>query len=121
MIGKLAPYVMVGLVQTAVILVMSVVLFQVPLGGGWLTGKYARDSTPTGATRLGDDPGRGMEAYGPRNSDARTWHILDAVRHVGSVIRVLGNRYVLSNDLRATGKWVIVTIRPAEAKQAGVK
>jgi aryl-alcohol dehydrogenase (NADP+) len=53
-----------------------------PLGGGWLTGKYQRDSTPTGATRLGDDPGRGMEAYGPRNSDTRTWHILEAVRRV---------------------------------------
>jgi len=53
-----------------------------PLGGGWLTGKYQRDRTPAGATRLGEDPGRGMEAYGPRNSDTRTWHILDAVRHV---------------------------------------
>ncbi|MEU4235762.1 aldo/keto reductase [Actinoplanes sp. NPDC026619] len=53
-----------------------------PLGGGWLTGKYRRDSTPTGATRLGEDPERGMEAYGPRNSDTRTWHILDTVRRV---------------------------------------
>ncbi|GGL13607.1 aldo/keto reductase [Mangrovihabitans endophyticus] len=53
-----------------------------PLGGGWLTGKYTRDSEPTGATRLGEDPGRGMEAYGPRNSDTRTWRILDAVRQV---------------------------------------
>ena len=53
-----------------------------PLGGGWLTGKYRRDSTPAGATRLGEDPGRGMEAYGPRNSDTRTWQILEAVRRV---------------------------------------
>ncbi|GAA2912226.1 aldo/keto reductase [Actinoplanes cyaneus] len=53
-----------------------------PLGGGWLTGKYQRDSEPTGASRLGEDPGRGMEAYGPRNSDTRTWRILDAVRSV---------------------------------------
>jgi ABC-2 type transport system permease protein len=36
MIGKLAPYVMVGLVQTAIILVMAAVLFHVPMGGGWL-------------------------------------------------------------------------------------
>ena len=36
MIGKLAPYVMVGLVQTAIILVMAATLFQVPMGGGWL-------------------------------------------------------------------------------------
>src|SRR4051812_21209075 len=53
-----------------------------PLGGGWLTGKYVRDHEPTGATRLGEDPARGMEAYDPRNSDTRTWHILDAVRRV---------------------------------------
>ena len=32
-----------------------------PLGGGWLTGKYERATRPTGATRLGEDPGRGVE------------------------------------------------------------
>ena len=36
MIGKLAPYVMVGLMQTAVILVMASLLFQVPMAGGWI-------------------------------------------------------------------------------------
>jgi len=36
MVGKLAPYVMVGLVQTVIILVMAAVLFQVPMGGGWV-------------------------------------------------------------------------------------
>lgn len=53
-----------------------------PLGGGWLTGKYIRDATPTGATRLGEDPGRGMEAYGPRSAAERTWDVVDAVRAV---------------------------------------
>ena len=53
-----------------------------PLAGGWLTGKYDRDEQPTGATRLGEDPGRGMEAYGPRNAHERTWRIIDAVREV---------------------------------------
>jgi aryl-alcohol dehydrogenase-like predicted oxidoreductase len=53
-----------------------------PLAGGWLTGKYGRDEQPTGATRLGEDPGRGMEAYGPRNAHERTWRIIDAVREV---------------------------------------
>ncbi|MBP1804826.1 aldo/keto reductase [Rubellimicrobium aerolatum] len=53
-----------------------------PLGGGWLTGKYKRDQTPTGATRLGEDPERGVEAYGPRARDARTWAIIDAVQAV---------------------------------------
>ena len=53
-----------------------------PLAGGWLTGKYARDERPTGATRLGENPDRGMEAYGPRNAQERTWRIIDAVRKV---------------------------------------
>jgi len=35
MIGKLAPYVLVGLVQTAVILIFSRLLFHVPMAGGW--------------------------------------------------------------------------------------
>jgi len=52
-----------------------------PLGGGWLSGKYRRDERPTGDTRLGDDPGRGMEAYDRRGSD-RTWRIIDAVAEV---------------------------------------
>jgi aryl-alcohol dehydrogenase-like predicted oxidoreductase len=49
-----------------------------PLGGGWLTGKYTRDAAPTGPTRLGEDPDRGMEAYGPRSRQERTWDIVDA-------------------------------------------
>jgi aryl-alcohol dehydrogenase-like predicted oxidoreductase len=53
-----------------------------PLGGGWLTGKYSRDAPPTGATRLGEDPDRGVEAYGPRSAQQRTWDVVDAVRAV---------------------------------------
>ena len=41
-----------------------------PLAGGWLSGKYTRDQAPTGATRLGEDPKRGMEAWEKRNADA---------------------------------------------------
>jgi aryl-alcohol dehydrogenase-like predicted oxidoreductase len=52
-----------------------------PLGGGWLTGKYRRDERPTGVTRLGEDPGRGVEAYDKRAND-RTWTILDELRAV---------------------------------------
>jgi aryl-alcohol dehydrogenase-like predicted oxidoreductase len=52
-----------------------------PLGGGWLTGKYRRDQPPTGATRLGEDPQRGVEAYDVRDTE-RTWTIVDAVRRV---------------------------------------
>ncbi len=52
-----------------------------PLGGGWLSGKYQRDQRPTGSTRLGDDPGRGMEAYDRRGTE-RTWNVIDAVQKV---------------------------------------
>ncbi|MDP3802453.1 ABC transporter permease [Brevundimonas sp.] len=36
MIGKLTPYVVVGLLQATVILVMARLLFQVPMSGGWI-------------------------------------------------------------------------------------
>jgi ABC-2 type transport system permease protein len=36
MIGKLAPYVLVGLIQTVIILVMAKLLFAVPMLGGWV-------------------------------------------------------------------------------------
>jgi aryl-alcohol dehydrogenase-like predicted oxidoreductase len=52
-----------------------------PLGGGWLTGKYSRDDRPSGATRLGEDPERGVEAYDNRNTE-RTWNVVDAVQKI---------------------------------------
>jgi aryl-alcohol dehydrogenase-like predicted oxidoreductase len=52
-----------------------------PLGGGWLSGKYRRDQRPAGDTRLGDDPGRGMEAFDRRGTD-RTWQVIDAVQKI---------------------------------------
>src|SRR6201996_1524063 len=52
-----------------------------PLGGGWLSGKYQRDQRPAGATRLGDDPNRGMEAWDRRGTD-RTWQVIDATAKV---------------------------------------
>ncbi len=54
-----------------------------PLGGGWLTGKYQRDTSPTGPTRLGDDPDRGVEAYAGRNND-RTWAILEVAQRIAN-------------------------------------
>jgi len=53
-----------------------------PLGGGWLSGKYRRDESPTGSTRLGENPDRGMEAWEKRNADERTWRVIDAVSAV---------------------------------------
>jgi len=95
-----------------------------PLGGGWLTGKYTREQRPTGDTRLGDNPQRGMEAYDRRGTD-RTWAIVDAVQRVaegrgvtmaevalswvtdrpGVTSTILGARTVdqLSTNLKAAG------------------
>ncbi|CAG6393745.1 aldo/keto reductase [Streptomyces cocklensis] len=53
-----------------------------PLGGGWLTGKYRRDERPTGATRLGENPERGVEAYDRRAAMARTWAVVEEVQAV---------------------------------------
>lgn len=53
-----------------------------PLAGGWLTGKYQRDVTPSGMTRLGQDPQRGMEAWEMRNKQERIWKIIDMVEKI---------------------------------------
>src|SRR5919107_2555756 len=52
-----------------------------PLGGGWLSGKYKRDERPTGETRLGENPERGMEAWDRRGTE-RTWRIIEAVQRI---------------------------------------
>jgi aryl-alcohol dehydrogenase-like predicted oxidoreductase len=52
-----------------------------PLGGGWLSGKYTKGSRPSGATRLGEDPDRGMEAWERRGTE-RTWDVIAAVQEV---------------------------------------
>ena len=67
-----------------------------PLAGGWLTGKYQRDQSPTGTTRLGEDPRRGMEAYAPRNAQERTWQVIDAVRQVAEGRGVSMSRVALA-------------------------
>lgn len=55
-----------------------------PLGGGWLTGKYTRDTQPAGATRLGEDPQRGMEGWEKRNAEERTWRIIETVADIAT-------------------------------------
>ena len=55
-----------------------------PLGGGWLTGKYTSEERPSGQTRLGEDPERGVEAYDRRSTQQRTWDVIDAVRKVAA-------------------------------------
>jgi aryl-alcohol dehydrogenase-like predicted oxidoreductase len=67
-----------------------------PLGGGWLTGKYRRDVPPTGSTRLGEDPERGMEAFARRNPEERTWRVIDVVRSVAEARGVSMARVALA-------------------------
>jgi aryl-alcohol dehydrogenase (NADP+) len=67
-----------------------------PLAGGWLSGKYSRDESPTGATRLGENPTRGMEAWEARNADEHTWRVVDAVREVAGQLGSTPSRVALS-------------------------
>ena len=52
-----------------------------PLGGGWLTGKYTSTEMPEEKTRLGEDPNRGVEAYGNRNNE-KTYRILEVMKTI---------------------------------------
>ena len=58
-----------------------------PLGGGWLTGKYSRGQKPSDATRVGENPERGVEALSRRGAQDRTW---DTVEVVGDVAAARG-------------------------------
>jgi aryl-alcohol dehydrogenase-like predicted oxidoreductase len=53
-----------------------------PLAGGWLTGKYKPDERPEGASRVGENPDAGLEAYDRRSAEQRTWDVIDSVRTV---------------------------------------
>lgn len=67
-----------------------------PLAGGWLTGKYRRDAAPTGATRLGENPHRGVEAYDRRSAEERTWTVLDALHAIAADHGVPPSRVALA-------------------------
>jgi aryl-alcohol dehydrogenase (NADP+) len=67
-----------------------------PLGGGWLSGKYRRDVPPTGSTRLGENPERGMEAWEGRNASERTWQIIDAVIEIAETREVSPSQVALA-------------------------
>lgn len=67
-----------------------------PLGGGWLTGKYTRDQRPTGATRLGENPQRGVEAYDARAGSDRTWAVIDALQSIAEARGVPMGRVALA-------------------------
>ncbi|KRF06221.1 dehydratase [Arthrobacter sp. Soil782] len=67
-----------------------------PLGGGWLTGKYKRDTAPKGATRLGENPERGMEAWEKRNAQEQTWAIIDVVLGIAEARGVSASQVALA-------------------------
>lgn len=66
-----------------------------PLAGGWLTGKYSPSERPSGGTRLGEDPTRGVEAYDLRNT-ARTWAVLDVVEGIATAHGVTQSQVALN-------------------------
>ncbi len=53
-----------------------------PLRGGWLTGKYNRESKPSKDTRVGrsrkEDPGEAWERY----DNERTWNVVDQIMRI---------------------------------------
>lgn len=53
-----------------------------PLAGGWLTGKYRRETVPAGKTRVGDNPARQFQGWDLRSNNDRTWQILDALKAI---------------------------------------
>jgi ABC-2 type transport system permease protein len=53
MIGKLAPYVAIGLIQTALILILARILFSVPFEGGWIALSLGSALFITGSLSLG--------------------------------------------------------------------
>ncbi|MEW9872780.1 aldo/keto reductase [Arthrobacter sp. HS15c] len=67
-----------------------------PLGGGWLSGKYKKDQPPTGATRLGENPKRGMEAWQARNDNPRTWAVIAAVEDAAASHGVSASQVALA-------------------------
>ncbi|MBP3037657.1 aldo/keto reductase [Arthrobacter sp. zg-ZUI100] len=58
-----------------------------PLAGGWLTGKYHRETVPAGKTRVGDNPARQFQGWDLRSSNERTWQILDALKAIAAAHR----------------------------------
>ena len=67
-----------------------------PLGGGWLSGKYKRDQPPAGASRLGENPQRGMEAWQARNDNPRTWEVIAAVEEIAAEHGVSASQIALA-------------------------
>jgi aryl-alcohol dehydrogenase (NADP+) len=85
-----------------------------PLGGGWLTGKYSADRSPSGATRLGENPRRGVEAYDLRNTD-RTWTIVEACRGVADAHGAAPSQVAIAWLMRRPGvSSVILGARTAD-------
>src|SRR5262249_4635215 len=57
-----------------------------PLAGGWLTGKYRRDTRPTGDVRQAGSTG--MNPSERRSADDRTWDVIEALREIAAALDV---------------------------------
>ncbi len=55
-----------------------------PLAGGWLSGKYARDAEPASDSRFAGRAANLQSSWDERNSDPRTWSILDALGRIAA-------------------------------------
>ncbi|WP_342022922.1 aldo/keto reductase [Arthrobacter citreus] len=67
-----------------------------PLAGGWLTGKYRRESVPAGKTRVGDNPTRQFQGWDLRSNNDRTWQILDELKATASAHKVSSAQVALA-------------------------
>ncbi len=92
-----------------------------PLAGGWLSGKYVREARPTGATRLGEDPDRGIEAYDRVGGRSQTWDVLAAVQEVAEARGVSMAQVALAwVHARPAVSSVIVGARTSEQLRANL-
>jgi aryl-alcohol dehydrogenase-like predicted oxidoreductase len=57
-----------------------------PLGAGFLTGKYRRESGPQAGTRVADSEPEHVEHWSRRGASEQTWAVVDAVREIASAV-----------------------------------
>jgi aryl-alcohol dehydrogenase (NADP+) len=92
-----------------------------PLAGGWLSGKYRRQELPAGASRLGENPQRGLKDWQTRDGDAHTWKVIDALRSASDTLGIPMATIALAwlAD-RPTVSSVILGVRTVEQLEANL-
>ncbi|GAA1337841.1 aldo/keto reductase [Arthrobacter roseus] len=67
-----------------------------PLAGGWLTGKYTRDAEPGEDSRFAGRSAAGQSSWQSRNSDARTWQVLDELGSIATELEATVSQVALA-------------------------